>query len=230
MDFKKSEQPISLPRAGLEGGILVSLLAITSCTLTAFPLRVLCLCWWYVHDLGRNLDRVWKSVQNRWHVIRTHAVALIVGVLQACSILPPCSLPVQKSTIKCIIHKIYRTLLVKCVDVEHHMDLMALYITRWTITLLDLSWNCRENLSETRIITMNNFILNSHNSEKSKLNLKGLSFHIKKNSESFLNLWSSSNKMGLRWLNSSGSGYAQGSVCCRCDNVLTFGEFSDYPQ
>jgi hypothetical protein len=149
MDLKKSEQPISLPRAGLEGGILVSLLAITSCTLTALPLRVLCLYWWCVHDLGRNLNRVWKSVQNRWHVIRTHAVAFIFRVLQACSVMPPSSLPVQKSTIKCIIHKIYRTLLIKSVHLEHHKDLMALYITRWAIILLDLSWKCRETLSET---------------------------------------------------------------------------------
>jgi hypothetical protein len=141
---KKSEQPISLPRAGLEGGILVSLLAITSCTLTALPLYVLM----YVHDLGRNLDRVWKSVQNRWHVIRTHVLAFIVRVLQACSIIPPCSLLVQKSTIKYIIHKTYRNLLIKSVHVEHHTDLMALYVTRWTITLLDLSRKCRETVSE----------------------------------------------------------------------------------
>jgi len=63
--------------------------------------------------------------------------------------MPACSLPVQKSTIKYIIHKIYRTLLTKSVHVEHHIDLMALYITRWTITLLDLSRKCREKISET---------------------------------------------------------------------------------
>jgi hypothetical protein len=38
---KKSEQSINLLRAGFEDGILVSLLAITACTLTALPLRVL---------------------------------------------------------------------------------------------------------------------------------------------------------------------------------------------
>jgi len=126
-----------VPRAGLEGGILVSLLALTPCTLNALPWRVLCLYWWYVHDLEPNLDRVWKSVQNRWYVIRTHALACIVRVLQACSICLPVHLPVQKSTIKCIIHKIHRTLLIESVHVEHHMDWMALYLSRWTITLLD---------------------------------------------------------------------------------------------